>query len=127
MIGVLDTYFADRLRQGVIPIQLCRSCGDVQLCRRHFCQNCSSNALDWVDTVGSGRIWAVTTVTRAPDVLFRALVPYTVVLVELDEGPRLMGHGSPGLAIGDRVVATLFDHADHRLLKFIPVGHAEAI
>ena len=126
MIGVLDTFFTDRLRQGVIPFQRCRACGDVQLCRRRLCQTCASSALDWADANGRGRVWAVTTIARASDETFRALVPYTVVLVELDEGPRLMGHGAPGLAIGNRVAATLFDHAGHRLLKFIPESRAEA-
>ena len=119
--------FADGLKRGVLLLQRCRSCGDVQLVRSQLCRSCSSSALDWAEANGSGRVWAVTIVARAPDESFRALAPYTLVLVELDEGPRLMGHGAPGVAIGDRVVATLFDHADRRLLKFVPDSHAEEI
>ncbi len=125
MTGALDTIHTDGLKRGVIPLQRCGACGTVQICRRHFCQKCASSALDWVDAAGSGQVWAVTVVNRAPDDSFRALVPYTIVLVELDEGQRLMGHGAAGLAIGDRVVATPFDHADRCLLKFIPESRAE--
>ena len=52
---------------------------------------------------------SVTVVTRAPSDSVRALAPYTLLLVDLDEGTRVMAHGTPGLAIGDRVSA----HAEH--------------
>jgi hypothetical protein len=41
-----------------------------------------------------------------------------LVLVDLDEGPRLMGHGEAGLAIGDRVAAGTFEHAGQTVLLF---------
>ena len=46
---------------------------------------------------------ASTLVHRAPDDAFRAEVPYALVLVELDEGVRVMAHGNPDLVIGDAV------------------------
>jgi len=48
-------------------------------------------------------VQACTQVERAPNDEFRALLPYAIVLVDLDEGFRAMGHGAPGLVIGDRV------------------------
>ena len=51
---------------------------------------------------------------------FRALAPYTLAIVELDEGPRLMGHAVPGVAIGDRVRAEFFAFAGRKLVRFRP-------
>jgi uncharacterized OB-fold protein len=45
-------------------------------------------------------------------------VPYTLVLVDLDEGARLMGHADPGVAIGARVSAGFFEHDGRRLVRF---------
>ena len=61
---------------------------------------------------------ALTVVTRAPAEEFRALAPYTLVLVTLDEGPRVMGHGAPGLTIGQVVQAGGFAHAGRQLIRF---------
>jgi len=46
-------------------------------------------------------------VHRAPSDDFKALAPYRIVLVDLEEGVRVMGHADPGLAIGDRVRCTV--------------------
>jgi uncharacterized OB-fold protein len=42
-------------------------------------------------------------VTRAPSEALRAHAPYLIVLVDADEGFRLMAHGAPQLGIGARV------------------------
>ena len=118
MMGTLDARFAAGLQRGKLEFQRCRRCGLGQLCRRRLCANCASDELDWFEMAGRGCVWAATTVARAPDEGFRALVPYRLVLVDMDEGPRLMGHAAADAGIGDRVVATLFDHAGRRLLKF---------
>ena len=65
----------------------------------------------------AARVWA-----RAPSDAFHALVPYTVVIAELDEGPRLMGHAPVGTTIGSRVRATTFEFDGHPLLRFVPVN-----
>ena len=49
---------------------------------------------------------------------FRALAPYTLVIVELDEGPRLMGHADASIDIGQRVRAGFFEHQNRTLLRF---------
>jgi uncharacterized OB-fold protein len=70
-------------------------------------------------------VYSRTEVTRAPSQAWRALVPYTIVIVELDEGPRLMGHAESGLAIGDRVEAGFFEFEGRTLLRFrAPGGNA---
>ena len=48
-------------------------------------------------------------------------MPYTLVIVELAEGARLMGHATPGVAIGQRVRAGFFEHQDRQLIRFNPI------
>ncbi|KUH69818.1 hypothetical protein AU184_08820 [Mycolicibacterium novocastrense] len=52
---------------------------------------------------GAGCICASTVVYRAPSDEFKPLVPYAIVLVDLDDGPRVMGHAAAGLTVGARV------------------------
>jgi len=67
---------------------------------------------------GRGRVYALTRVERAPTDEFRALAPYVILLVDLDEGYRMMAHGAPDLAIGDRVVVRFFEHQGRSLPRF---------
>jgi hypothetical protein len=45
-------------------------------------------------------------------------VPYTLVLMTLDEGFRLMAHGRDRLKIGERVVMQTFMHDGQLLVVF---------
>ena len=50
---------------------------------------------------------ASTLVQRAPSDEFRAIVPYRIVLVDMAEGFRVMGHAAPTLGIGDLAICTI--------------------
>jgi uncharacterized protein len=91
--------------RGGLRYQCCSDCAAAQSLSRFACHRCGSEHLAWREAAGFGTVYAVTVVTRAPSETFRALVPYTLVLVDLDEGARVMAHGAPGLAIGDAVSA----------------------
>ena len=83
--------------------QRCASCQSKWYFRRAFCPHCgATNALD-VQASGNGQVHALTLVTRAPTEELRAHAPYLIVLVDADEGFRLMAHGEPSLSIGNRV------------------------
>lgn len=113
--------FTDGLRQGVLRYQHCDACGNAQTLARYACQHCSARgALHWRDAAGTGSVYAVTVVARAPSDAFRALAPYTLAIVQLDEGPRLMGHATPGVRIGERVRAGFFEHQGAVLIRFEP-------
>ena len=60
---------------------------------------------------GRGKIHSLTVMTRAVSTNFVLKPPYVVVLIELDEGPRVMsnliGEGCMNAAIGDRVLMKL--------------------
>ncbi len=110
--------YAEGLDTGHVRYQSCADCGAAQSLERHACQRCGSVRLAWRDAAGGATVYAVTEIARAPDDSFRALVPYTLVLATLDEGPRVMGHAEPGVAIGDRVRAGFFRHGERTLLRF---------
>ncbi len=104
--------------QGRLRFQRCTSCRAVQTLSRFACQQCGAEHLEWHDATGSGTVYAVTVVNRAPTEAFRALLPYTLVLVDLDEGSRVMAHGAPGLAIGERVSARALPFGEACLIIF---------
>jgi uncharacterized OB-fold protein len=106
-IQVSATPFLDGLANGVLRYQRCMACQAPQTLSRYACTRCGSRHLAWQDAAGTGTVYAATVVNRAPSDVFRALAPYLLVLVDLDEGPRLMAHGTPGLKIGDRVCARI--------------------
>ncbi|HEX5612565.1 MAG TPA: OB-fold domain-containing protein [Burkholderiales bacterium] len=110
--------FAEGLRAGEIRYQACRACNAPQTLARYACRACGAADLEWRAARGTGRVYAVTTVARAPSDEYRALAPYTLAIVELDEGPRLMGHAAPGARIGDRVRAGFFWFGERQLLRF---------
>ncbi len=86
-----------------IVYQACARCAQVWYFRRSFCPACGAAGPRELASAGRGQVHADTLVHRAPTDEFRALAPYRIVLVDIDEGFRMMGHGEPGLAIGDRV------------------------
>lgn len=117
-LNALAAPFLEGVARGVLRYQRCVSCGAPQTLARYACRVCGSESLTWLDAVGTGTVYAVTVVTRAPSDAFRVLAPYTLVLVDLVEGPRVMAHGAPGLAIGDAVTARALKHADQHLVVF---------
>ncbi|MBP0620544.1 Zn-ribbon domain-containing OB-fold protein [Cupriavidus consociatus] len=111
--------YTDGLDAGVVRYQCCGDCGSWQPLERHACRACGSLQLQWRDAGGLATVYAVTEISRAPAEAFRALAPYTLVLATLDEGPRVMGHAEPGVAIGDRVRAGFLRFGEGTLLRFL--------
>jgi len=87
-----------------IAYQACPRCGAVWYFARSFCPGCGA-APETRAARGEGRVQAATLVTRAPSPELRALAPYAILLVEMEEGFRMMAHGERDLRIGDRVRA----------------------
>jgi uncharacterized OB-fold protein len=112
--------FIEGLARGELRYQRCASCGAAQTLTRYSCGRCQGREFDWRVSRGRGTVYAVTVVARAPSDEFRALAPYTLALVDLDEGFRLLGHAVSGIAIGDRVVADYFIHGERTLVRFRP-------
>ena len=88
-----------------ILYQSCNACGTAQYFRRGFCADCGSSDFAERRASGKGTVYATSIVTRAATPETRAHVPYNIVLVDAEEGFRMMAHGANDLRIGDSVSA----------------------
>jgi uncharacterized OB-fold protein len=85
--------FWDAARRRRLLLQRCGACGKHELYARPFCVSCMSDDLSWVESRGRGTIYSATTVHLRLGSEHEP--PYVVALVELDEGPRLLGRLEP--------------------------------
>ena len=94
-------WFWDALREHKLLIQRCVDCGAVRHPPRPMCPNCNSLAWDTLETSGRGTVYSyvVPQHPRFPHMEY----PYVVVLVELDDGIRLVSNLC-GVALGDILV-----------------------
>ena len=101
--------FWEAAAQGVLRVQRCEACGTAQFPPRAICGHChAKGAPRWEDAKGTGVIATHTTVHRPPSPAFKADVPYTLALVSLAEGPRILvtlrGDAAQAPVIGAPVV-----------------------
>lgn len=103
-----ETHFSGDWTKGqpALAFQACHPCGHRWLFARSFCPKCGANDVETRAASGRGTVHAATLVTRAPSEELRAFAPYCIVLVDAEEGFRLMAHAAPGIAIGDPVTAS---------------------
>lgn len=83
--------FVPQLEEGKIMGTKCKTCGVLNFPPRADCTNCLSSDVEWVQLSGKGRLITYTTAHFAP-VGFEDDAPYTLALVELEEGPRVLAH-----------------------------------
>lgn len=106
--------FWEGCARGELRYQHCTSCDRAQFPPRAFCARCQGPSLEWRQSARQGSIHTFTVVQRAPSAAFKGDVPYVIVLVDLDEGFRLMmnlrGAGAEAAKIGQRV-RVVFEHA----------------
>ncbi len=96
-------------REESIVYQQCGMCEKVWYFSRVFCPSCGAGDPKSCAASGEGSVYAMSMVYRAPSEALREHVPYLIVLIDADEGFRLMAHGDPALAIGDRVRARFIE------------------
>lgn len=113
-------------KQDDVRMLACSNCGRLQTLDPLVCRDCGSGALAWVEVPARGRLYAATRIHRAPTPSFRSLVPYTLALVDMDGGGRMMGHCTSDVAIGEVVHATIFRHEGVPLLRFVPEGESQS-
>ena len=69
----------------------CLSCGAVTVPPKMVCRKCTSSDMEIAELKGTGEIKTFTTVNVASEGRENE-IPYTIVLVKLDEGPWIMGN-----------------------------------
>ena len=93
--------FFEAARRGELVVRACDGCGAVLHMPRAYCRTCGSWSGRWQPVAGRGRVHSWTVVEHQVHPAFP--VPYTIVLVQLDDVPaRLVGYlsGSPELVEG---------------------------
>lgn len=83
--------FWDAVRNHTLVLQRCANCKTYRHPPMPMCPNCNSFDQEWVESAGRGKVhsWIV---VRVPSHPFFGQVPYNVVLVEMEEGPRLFSN-----------------------------------
>ncbi|GLZ08156.1 hypothetical protein Acsp03_56220 [Actinomadura sp. NBRC 104412] len=82
-------YFSACAR-GELWIQRCPDCGYRQHYPRPLCVECGAEP-EWETTRGLGTVHTFTVVRQMGVEPFRSRLPYVVAMIELDEGPLMMG------------------------------------
>lgn len=97
-------------------IQRCTSCGAWRHVPRELCAACGSWEWTWERVSGRGHVFTWTVAERPMHPAFGADVPYAVVVVELEEGVRVVsrvdGCAPADLAIGMPVEVKFDDVTD---------------
>lgn len=104
----------------VLPV--CEACGHVFFYPRIHCPRCAGRALGWTRASGRGTVFSFTHVAVSfHGAEWESQLPYTVILVDLAEGPRmasrLIGEGREAVRSGDPVAVT-FPQVEGRRLPF---------
>jgi uncharacterized OB-fold protein len=76
------------LREGRLMIQRCTACGHHWMPAREDCPNCLGDSYEWVRASGKGRLISWVVYHTAFNKAFAGRVPYSVAVVELEEGAR---------------------------------------
>jgi uncharacterized OB-fold protein len=117
----------DGLREGRVVVQGCRACGRHRFPRMPSCPYCGEPGGTDVVVPGTGSVYSWIRVHRDLGGSDRDL-PYAVVTVTLDTGPRMVGRLEPAeRAAVDLPVRPLFvDHGGWTELRFQPDEPDEA-
>lgn len=115
--------FWDGCQQERLLLPRCETCGRLFYYPRIHCPHCASRALGWVEASGRGRVFSFSHVAVSfHGTTWESQLPYTVILVDLEEGPRmlsrLIGDDAGAVRSGDAVNVVFPMILGHRLPMF---------
>jgi uncharacterized OB-fold protein len=115
-------------REHTLQIQRCELCTYLRWPPARFCPECHSERSNWVDVRPTGTLWSIAEYHRSFSPPSTDNVPYTVALIELDDGPRMYGTmlGDPRSFVLDEPVEAVFVHvnADVTQVQWAMATHA---
>ena len=115
----------DGCTRGELLFQRCADCGRATHTPAYICAHCTSQALTWETSAGTGAVYSWTTVWRPQIPAFD--VPYVAAIVDMDEGwyvlSNLIGCDVDDVEIGMRVQVEFHPiEGGYRLPYFRPVA-----
>lgn len=106
------TPFWEAMDRHELVFQRCSVCGTVRYRVSPMCPNCHSFEHEWIRSSGRGTVYSYTVVRRQTHPAFPT--PYTVALVEMEEGPRIAvqvrEHDGADIPLGAPVHVEWEDH-----------------
>lgn len=79
--------FWDATRDGRLMIQRCTTCATFVWTPQMACRECLTETLEWTEVSGRGKVYTYVVLHQAAIAAFTA--PYTIAVIELEEGPRI--------------------------------------
>ena len=114
-----EPFFA-ALAEGRLLLQRCTACGHARYPVAPACPRCGARDARWDELAGTGSVHSWIRYRRGYLPEFEPLMPYVVLCVALDDGPRMFGRlaaaeGDP--AVGDRVrtIVERFASGEHTI------------
>jgi uncharacterized OB-fold protein len=84
--------FFEAAHRHELVVQQCTGCRTLRFPARTICSRCLGREATWVPMSGRGTVFSFAVMHQAVHPGFAAEVPYPVVVVELDEGVRLLSN-----------------------------------
>lgn len=117
-----DQEFLAHLAEGKLMLQQSRTSGKPFFYPRVAEPGTGRTDLEWVEASGRGTVYATTVIrVRPPE------PDYVVVIVELDEGPRMLsrvdGIAPADVSIGMRVEANIIPFEDRHAVVFVAAAN----
>lgn len=96
--GLDREFFQLAITTGKVHLQTCSACGHHQHPPRRFCAQCGSTELGFTPTDNRGEVYSWTVSHFTTDSGWLEDVPYATVVVQLPQGPRIVGAFNGDLA-----------------------------
>jgi uncharacterized protein len=104
--------FWDGANQGILQMQHCDVCGHIRFPIQPLCPRCLGSTFTWRRLSGRGEVYSKIVYHRAFSPAFSVDVPYNLVMVQLEEGPRMfsnvVGTANDAFGVGD-LLEVVFD------------------
>jgi uncharacterized protein len=118
--------FWEACKKHQLLVPRCNNCGSHWFPPTATCPGCLSTDWNWIQSSGKGKIYSFGVYHRVYHKGFEPDMPYALVVVELNEGPRLMSNMvgcKPDELKCDMPVEVVFEDvaSDTTLYKFRPL------
>lgn len=113
--------FHQGLEAGRLLLPWCTDCGKPHFYPRSACPHCWGETYDWREAAGTGTVHTHTVVRSNPPPDFVPMLPYPIVIIDLDEGVRMMSNivgGHDDLRMGECVRVEFHERNGRKLPMF---------
>ena len=84
-------FFWRKTKDHELWIQRCIDCSEAFFYPRLHCPRCNTDKVKWFQTSGNGTLYSYM-INYRPAPGFEADAPYAIAVIQLEEGPRMMGN-----------------------------------